>query len=61
MDKNKPLSCTRGMHFYRKIGAVQQCMYCGIIKRYVFRKGFLTYVMSDGTKFTFKPNHLFQE
>lgn len=28
-SKNKPLSCTRGMHFFKKVSVVDQCMYCG--------------------------------
>ncbi len=50
---NKPLSCHRNIHFYKKIGKSDVCMYCGHIK------GFVTKILSDGTKFTFKPNPLF--
>jgi len=29
MEKvNIPLSCTRGLHFTRKVGLIDQCFYC---------------------------------
>lgn len=50
--KNIPLSCHRGMHFYRKVGKAEICMYCGY--------GFITRVYGD-SKITLVRNPLFNE
>jgi hypothetical protein len=30
MNENKPLSCYRNIHFYKKVGKDSVCMYCGL-------------------------------
>jgi len=57
MKMNKPLSCTRGMHFYKKVGQHKVCMYC----KDVALKFVTVEDKSTRMKFTFIPNPLFNE